>query len=280
MITHDGLDTLLHALDALDLPAGTWVATDADGTLWAADVADAAWHRLLGARGVRAPGAALLARLVADAAGLASTGDPHADAAALYDAYGRGVVDDWVMLEAMTGCYAGWTPGELRAFGAAVGREVAARAYETTRPLLDALAARGLRVAVVSGSPRLLVEESVRALGLPTPPLVVGVDLEADGPHAADDGALSPRLARPIPWEAGKVDALRARGVEHQVALGDTLGDLALLEAAPALRVLVHPRPGLRARAQGQAGPWHVLAPARTISGEPVRPRDVDRAIA
>ena len=62
--TYDEAGTLLEAIDALQLPRGSWVATDADGTLWAADVADLAWHRLLSSRQARPHAAAVMARLL------------------------------------------------------------------------------------------------------------------------------------------------------------------------------------------------------------------------
>jgi phosphoserine phosphatase len=190
---------------------------------------------------------------------------------ALYDGYRKGVVDDRTLLVAMTACYAGWTEDELRAFGRALAREdIAPRTYHTTADLLRALVARGHRVAVVSGSPHVLVEEAVRELGVPV--LVVGVDLVRDG------AVLGDRLQEPVPWEEGKVEALAARGVRAPVAFGDTLGDRALLRAANALRVLVHPRPSLRAHAVPHDG-WVLFAPNRTVGGHDCAPPSVDRVI-
>lgn len=272
MHTFDTTAALLAAIDALDLPRGTWVATDADGTLWAADVADLAWHRLLGERAARPAAAGVMRRLL-EGAGRAATGEVHADAAAVYDLYRQDVIDDRAMVLAMTACWAGWRPEDVRAFGARLAREVVLpRAYATTGELLRGLLARGLQVAVVSGSPRLLVEEAVGGLGLPARPLVVGAETGVEG------GVLGDRLLEPTPWEEGKVDALRARaGVAAPVAMGDTLGDLALLEAADRLRVLVHPRPALRERARG--APWALFAPGRTVSGEAVAPPASNRTI-
>ncbi|MCW8141288.1 MAG: haloacid dehalogenase-like hydrolase [Planctomycetota bacterium] len=273
MNTHTTLDTLLAALDALEALRGgpAWVATDADGTLWHTDLADRAWHRVVGQRRIRPAADDVLRRTLARA-GLASTGDVHQDAERLYQAYRDGVADDWTLLEAMTACYAGWTEAEVRAFGRDLARdEVAPRAYETTAALLRALVDRGHRVAVVSGSPRVLVDEALRTLDLPAA-LVVGADVERDG------DVLTDRMREPVPWEEGKVRALAEHGVRAPVAFGDTLGDLHLLEAADALRVLVHPRPALRAKAV-PGGAWCLFHPCRTVGGHEVAPPMVDRVI-
>jgi phosphatidylglycerophosphatase C len=268
--SHDTIDTILAAIDAARLAPGAWIATDADGTLWATDVADRAWDRLLRERLMRPAAAGALRRGI-DRAGLRASGEVHADAARLYEGYRAGVVDDRTLLEAMTACYAGWAEDELRAFGRRLAKEdITPRTYATTTDLLRALIDRGLRVAVVSGSPQVLVDEAVRALGVPA--LVVGVDLERDG------DVLTDRLRQPVPWEEGKVQALAAHGVRAAVAFGDTTGDLALLEAAEALRVLVHPRPSLRARATAHPA-WCLFTPCRTVGGHDVAPPSIDRVI-
>lgn len=273
MKTHETLDTLLEALDALEALRGgpVWVATDADGTLWHTDLADRAWQRVVGRRLIRQPAAPAFQRALARA-GLETGDDLHDDASRLYEAYRAGQADDWALLEAMTGCYAGWSEAEVREFGRDLARaEVAPRAYETTAGLMRALVARGHKVAVVSGSPQFLVEEALALVGVPAD-LVVGADVERD------DGILSDRLRQPVPWEEGKVQALAGHGVRAPVAFGDTLGDLPLLEAAEALRVLVHPRPSLRARAI-PGGAWCLFTPCRTVGGHDVVPPSVDRVI-
>lgn len=269
MKTHT-LEALLQAMDALaELRQPTWVATDADGTLWATDVADRAWAKLLRERRLLPAAEPVMARGLRKA-GLTPTGDVHADAARVYEAYRAGAIDDWAMLDAMTACFAGWSEAEVREFGRDLAHaEIAPRTYSTTVDLLKAIVDRGHRVAVVSGSPQLLVDEAVRTLGVPA--LVVGVQLEPEG------ALLSDRLRQPIPWEHGKVQALAAHGVRAPVAFGDTLGDLALLEAAQ-LRVLVHPRPALRARAVAHDG-WCLFAPCRTVGGHEVATPIVDHTI-
>jgi len=273
--THTTADTLLAALDALDLRAGSWFVTDADGTLWAADVADEAWQRLHAERLLRPAAAHALSRILG-AAGGAPTGEPHADGAALYQMYLDEQVDDWPVLEAMTVCFSGWREEEVRSFGGAVFRDsVASRTFETTATLLDAVLARGHRLAVVSGSPRLIVEAALAGLGLDPLPLVCGMDLRQE------DGLLTDEVVHPMTWGAGKVQALRAVCGDEpiEVAFGDTAGDLELLEAARSLRVLVHPRPGLVRAAEESTGPWCLLVPQRTVGGHLVETPDSDRVI-
>ena len=268
--TYQTCEAMLAAIEAALPDSTAWIATDADGTLWATDVADRAWDRLLRGRLMRPACAGALRRSM-ERAKLRPTGDPHEDAVALYEGYRKGVVDDRTLLVAMTACYAGWTEDELRAFGQSLAREeIAPRTYHTTTDLLRALVDRGHRVAGVSGSPHVLVQEAVRHHGVPA--LVVGVDLVRDGPHLGD------RLRDPVPWEEGKVAALAAHGVRAPVAFGDTLGDLALLQAADKLRVLVHPRPSLRAHAAPDDG-WVLFSPARTVGGHDCISPTVDRVI-
>jgi HAD superfamily phosphoserine phosphatase-like hydrolase len=258
MQTHTTLDALLGAVDALDLPEGAWVISDADGTLWSTDVAGDAWDRLIAERRMRTAAAAAMAQVVREGG--------REPAVATWQAFLEGRIGDGPILAAMTFCFAGWREAEVRAFAADVyHRHVAERVYATTVPFMRGLQERGLRVAVVTGSPRLLVEEAVRGMGLEECP-VLGVDLEVEA------GLLSTRVREPVTWREGKVHALAPLldGAPIAVALGDSTGDLALMEAAHGLRVLVHPRKGLRRAATERPGPWCVFAPTHTASGAPV----------
>lgn len=283
MREHRDAAALLAEIDALGLAPGSWVATDADGTLWAADVGDEAWRRAL-ERGLLRPEAA---PALAETLGLPEgdpARDPHALARAIYERYFQGLLGEGPIVAAMTRCYSGWSEAALRAFGAELAAErIVGRAYASTGPLLEALLGRGLRVAVVTGSPRVLVEEALRLLGLPLGSpgqgaasfLVLGTDLEAR------DGTYTDRMREPITWDEGKVRAVeQATGGPPAVALGDTLGDLHLLESARALRVLVHPRPGLLARFADRDGGWCSLRCPTTVDGGAVSTPGTDRVIA
>ena len=65
-------------------------------------------------------------------------------------------------------------------------------------------------------------------------------------------------------------------GEQLTAAFGDSLGDLALLEFASCLRVLVHPRPGLRQAGEAGGESWCVFAPPHTASGKSVVPPNSD----
>ncbi|MGE0711977.1 MAG: HAD family hydrolase [Planctomycetota bacterium] len=259
---------LLDRLDAL-LPPASWIACDADGTLWACDVAELAWDELLRARAMKPAAGPPLAALLR-AAGVESTGDPHGDAEALYRLFMEGRIGDFPMLEAMGVCFSGFTPAEARELADGVARrDVAGRIYDATGPLLRGLQERGHRVLVVSGSPRFVVEAGLALLDLPAPVPIHGVTL------AEEAGRLVGRLVPPITWNSGKVEAIgpRLAGAPLAVAMGDSAGDKELLLHASTLRVLVHPRPALRQAAQQDpGGPWVMLRPPHTVNGATVVP--------
>lgn len=274
---HDASE-LLAALDASDAPAGSWVASDADGTLWAADAAEIAWHAVVAQRRIKPQAAGCLRGILAKAGGR-PTGDPHGDAQAIFALYLQDRIDDWGVLAAMTACYAGWTLAEVGAWGRELYRaKLLPRVYETTRPVLAGIRERGFALCVITGSPWFLVEQALGLLGFPDVP-VLGVGLELDGEVLLDE------VIQPVPWEDGKVacwrDYTRQTATEGELvmACGDTFGDLRLLEAAQRLRVLVHPRPALRRRAASAAGPWCEFAPRRTADGQAVIPPSTDRVL-
>jgi phosphoserine phosphatase len=174
------------------VPAGGYIATDADGTLWAGDVGD---DTVRCAAASWAPGVdveAYLALIAAD--------------------YGRGTR---AAAEHLRGVPEETARETLRAFFAPRLRP--------RRWLVEALAqaaGRGVRVHVVSASPRLAAEIGVSLLGADWP--VIGIELDADG-----------RVVEPAPVFEGKVEAWRARGLPPPaVALGDSPWDEPLLRSA------------------------------------------------
>jgi len=263
-------------LDTLPAAVGDWAALDADGTLWAADVAEIVWSAAIRERWMLAEAGPFLAAAV-ESCGERPHREPHADAAKLWDLYLADRADDWIVLKAMTACYAGYSPDDLldRA-GEVLGDALPGRTYVTTRPLIEGLRAKGLQVVVVSGSPTLIVQAALRAIGLEALPPVLGVEVELEG------GRLGTTFREPITWEQGKVDVWRRHaGAEARLsaAFGDSPGDLALLRAAEHARVLVQPRPVLRSTASEGEGPWCEFRPGFTNDGRAVIPPVSDRII-
>lgn len=252
-------------------PEQRWVASDADGTLWSADVAELAWSLALRERLFRPEAKEPVASVLRGAGGT-STGDPHEDAREIWRLFLAGQVPDGPILRVMATCFAGLSVAEAQAFGDRVFREfLAPKVYAETVPLFRAFAERGLPLVVVSGSPRFLVEAGVRGLGLEAE--VRGVTL------AVSEGRLVGEVVPPLTWNAGKVEAITplVGAAGPLIALGDSPGDRELLMASRH-KVLVHPRPSLVAIAEAEAarGGWVTFRPARTADGEPVRATEMD----
>lgn len=254
----------------MDLRPGDWIATDADGTLWNCDVADDAWRAVIATGRVRSEAAGAMAKIVRKG-GEQPSGDANADAALADRLFREQRVGDDALVLGMTQCYAGWTTGEVAAFSEEIAEELASQAYETTAPLIEELGRRDINLVVVSGSPTVLVRAALRVLGLDLPIRGTGLQTEGD--------VYTAEVNEPVTWNAGKVAAIAPllSGKPLRVAFGDTTGDRELLESAQ-FKILVHPRPSLRALGQGKPD-WCVFAPERTVSGKPVTPPDRDGII-
>lgn len=262
---------LLAELD--DLPPASWIASDADGTLWNTDVAEHAWEAVLSERALQ-PAAEEPLRKILEDTGERSRADPYADARRIFELYLEGRVSDFPILSAMALCFAGYSTEAAKAFAERVARErIAPHVFSTSAPLLAGLQERGHKVLVVSGSPTFVVEGALALLDLPKPVPVYGVTL------AEEDGVLQPAIVPPITWNAGKVEAIAGEldGAPLAVALGDSHGDLELLQSAQHARLIVHPRPTLLAAAAAEPeGPWLHFAPAREVGGALVTPPHTD----
>jgi HAD superfamily phosphoserine phosphatase-like hydrolase len=110
------------------------------------------------------------------------------------------------------------------------------QAWPTYRPvmlaLVGGLAEAGVEVWIVSASNHWVIAAAGARLGLPAEQ-TIAVRVEVEG------GILTDRLVHPIPCEGGKVAAIdRWIGRRPDLAVGDGLGDLAMLESA-ALRLAV-----------------------------------------
>jgi len=251
-------------------------AFDADHTIWKADVGDLAWHAALESRRLTALAGEALAREL-ELAGAKPSGDPHADARAIYSLYKEDRVAEDSIVRAMTVCYAGWRVEEVRALGREIARSVLDGArYEGMLEIVRGLVQRGIRVVIVSGSPVWLVSEGVRGV-LPIDP-----DRDVFGAEAeVREGTVGTRMLEPMAFFHGKVAVLDQAFSKRPplFAFGDSLWDEPLLRHAAKLGFAVNPRPRLRKVAEENER-IRVFEPSRTVSGELVSPHGTDRVIA
>ena len=132
-----------------------------------------------------------------------------------------------------------------KAVAAAEGTPAASRpAFRMIEQLRDL----GFRVIVVSGSPRWTVEVAVRSMGIEPEDIIAGQ-------VAVVEGVLTHGVIEPLPHGKGKIQAiLRRFGAVPHVSVGNGLGDLAMLEAASHLKLLINPTEALlRACEEGAA---------------------------
>ncbi|MBN1336770.1 MAG: HAD-IB family phosphatase [Deltaproteobacteria bacterium] len=92
--------------------------------------------------------------------------------------------------------------------------------------LLDGLRHAGVETWIVSASNHWIVREAAVRLGVPVH-RAIGIRVEVEG------GRLTDRPVRPIPHGSGKAEAVqRYVGASPDLAAGDSLGDLEMLETA------------------------------------------------
>jgi phosphatidylglycerophosphatase C len=217
------------------------IATDADGTLWSGDVGVDAFEAMVQQRAIR-PDAFEALREMALEAGVAEGDDPHAWASNLNFACERGAFSESRTYEMMAWLFAGWRTSEVRAFvrDALAARGLPDRLHREMKRVLDALPNRP--VYVVSASPQLVVEEALSLAAVHAHAVI------AARPAVSSDVIL-PRMAEPLPFAAGKVQALRRHVGEAPVvaAFGDNTFDIEMLRSA-SIPVAVRPKPRLRER--------------------------------
>ncbi len=255
-------------------PAGLAVF-DADGTLWAPDIANRLWRRLLADRVLRSPGReALFAAM--DKAGLASSGDPHEDALALFAAYFVGKVDEEIVVRIMINGLAGLSRADVQTLlRKALHQEHprwADEAHLGMAELVHDMHAMGTRIVVCSGSPGWAVEAGIEALGLPVEKVLAGEVLEAGGWLTTD-------IVEPLTFREGKGRAWDKHFRERPLfAFGDGTSDLPLFERARALAVAVNPRPGLLRELDRFGTRARILEFRRTVGGRFIRAPEQDES--
>jgi phosphoserine phosphatase len=223
---------------------GGVVATDGDGTLWSGDVGEDSFQSFI-ARGRIDASAHEAMKREAASHGVDESGDAAALAQRIFDRYADGTFPEERACELMAWCYAGWRMNDVRAFMREVvaARALATRLHAELGRVLDAVRAMKLELFLVSASPRAIVEEGAR---------IVGIDaahvLAAD--PIVEAGEVRPDVHRPIPYGPGKATHL-ARAIGDRpllAAFGDNRFDIAMLQAAE-VPVAIRPKARLRERA-------------------------------
>lgn len=212
-------------------------AFDADGTIWNVDVADLLWSRLLSKRALHERAGAPLARAVRST-GLEPEQDPYRDFGTLDRLYRDGRCSEETIVRAMLQGLAGLSEEEVRGHASeAVAGSAPLRHSASGRPakMLADLRGLGYRVIIVSSSPRWAVEAALEPLGFDPSDLIAGQ-------VAVVGGRLTDGIIEPLPHGQGKIQALlRHFNTVPRIAVGNGLGDLAMLEAASHLKLLVNP---------------------------------------
>ena len=158
---------IIAALEALAPTPGAVLAFDADGTIWAGDVAEDVLAAAVAADWLkpeaRPPMAAFL-----QAHGLDTAGSPSQLAARIEERYRHGELPELPTYEMMAWCYAGYTEAELIARATEVLRAevLPDRVRPAIGPVLAYAAERELRVQVVSASPIQVVRAGLELCGL------------------------------------------------------------------------------------------------------------------
>lgn len=234
---------------ARDERDGGALAFDGDGTLWSGDVGDDFFRGFLAQERIETP-AAYGMRALARAFGMEDRGSISALAHDLFEAYLAGRVPEERVYEWVTCACAGWARDEVLALARATVEHDAlgSRVQRESARVLAWARSAGIEVFVVSASPRVIVEEAARTLGVDEAHVLAATPLY-------DGRVMRAAVDLPIPYGVGKVTRLRERlgGRPLYAAFGDNAFDIPLLSAA-LISVAVRPKPRLVERAHEVAG--------------------------
>lgn len=276
-IPHVNLDRLAQECRVILKHVAPGVAVfDADGTLWAPDIANRLWRRILFERSIVSPGREVMFEALHQA-GLDSKGDPHEDAMVILNAYFAGRVEEEIIVRVMINALAGLSRVRVD--------EIVHRALHADQPsfALEAhlgmadfvrdLHRQGMRIVICSGSPVWAVEAGARALNLPIETVLAG-DVTQPGGH------LSPEIVEPLTFREGKGRAYdQLIGTAPLFAFGDGESDIPLLDRARFLSVAVNPRPSLIRELPRFGTRARILHFDRTEGGRPIVPPAQDESI-
>ena len=207
-------------------PGGA-IAFDGDGTLWAGDVGEDFFAGFVAAAAAREEAREALVREAA-AENLPGHGSATEIAQRIHAAYLAHAFPEERTCEIITWLAAGWPRTELARFCADVLVKVklASRLHGETAAILAHARKVGIDVYIVSASPRTVVEEAAKIVGIEN---VVAVLESVD-----ETGVVGPAVVRPIPYGPGKVTRLRERIGTRPLyaAFGDNAFDVPMLREA------------------------------------------------
>ncbi len=225
-------------------PGGA-IAVDGDGTLWSGDVGDDLFEALLEDGAISAVAHEALVREAA-AEKLETDGGAVAVARRIHAAYRAGTFPEERVCEIMTWIFAGWRPDEADAFADRVLVKVGleGRLHAETMEIVACARARNVTTFLVSASPRNVVEQAARRVGIDRANVASATEERDSG------GFITPSVVRPIPYGPGKVMHLRAKLGARPLyaAFGDNAFDVAMLREAR-IPVAIRPKPRLVERA-------------------------------
>lgn len=220
------------------------VAFDGDGTLWSGDVGDDFFHALVARADFREIATRAM-RVEAAEHGVPADGDGAILAQRIFDAHAAGRFPEERTYEMVTWACAGWSKGEMDRFAAEViaGASLRARLHPEAVRALEWARGVGIEVFVVSASPRAIVEQAARSVGIDAAHVVASTPV-------FDGTIVQAEVESPIPYGVGKVVCLRAAIGDRPIhaAFGDNAFDVAMLAEAR-VPVAVRPKPRLRERA-------------------------------
>lgn len=228
----------LGAMHRVGVPSA--VVFDGDGTLWSGDVAEDVFHHAVKHGLLRDEPRANLAR-VARAHGIDAAGSSNEIVGRLWDEYARGAFPERTVYEVMAWCFAGFGLSELRELTREVFELTGldGRLRRSLAPVLELVRYEGVRVCVVSASPRFIVEMAAALWGIPD------CDIAASTTRLEAERVL-PSLAGPIPYAETKPHHARELigDARWLASFGDSAFDVDMLRAAE-LGVAVGDKPSL-----------------------------------
>ncbi|MGE5788606.1 MAG: HAD family hydrolase [Myxococcales bacterium] len=236
--------TIPELVDHLDARAGgdhCTLAFDGDGTLWEGDVSDDVFLAAC-EKDWFLPQIHHSLEIILSDHGLATTGTTSKLAYRLFEAEKQSLIDERLLFEIMTWCYAGRTADELSDFAEEVLQQsgIESRVRMGYRPLLEWAHSHEHSTWVVTASPWPIVRVAARTLGFVDDQVIASRASESAG------GVLGPALAAPLPYRGQKVQRLaEKRGNSRSLAaFGDSYFDIDLLRSAE-VAVAVSPKPAL-----------------------------------